>query len=134
MMEGVSYAGHPVISGTAPLLLFHAGEYETAKHSYLGLFFNCASVIPMKFLVNRQRPCGVQIRQDASFPSGHTTFLFTQAYIISHHYPRTTVPVFAFAGVVGLSRIYLQKHYPSDVIAGVALGLLTGFVVTTVVD
>ena len=134
VMQGFSYTGHPIVSGAAPLLFFHAGEYETAQHAYLGLFFNCASVMPLKYVINRQRPGGEHIRWDASFPSAHTTFIFTQAYIVSHHYPRTTVPVFAFAGVVGLSRIYLQKHYPTDVVAGVVLGLLTGFMVTSIVD
>jgi undecaprenyl-diphosphatase len=134
VMQGISYAGHPVLSGAAPLLFFRAGEYDTARHAYLGLFINCASVIPLKYAVNRQRPIGEHKRWESSFPSSHTTFIFTQAYIVSHHYPKTTIPVFAFAGAVGLSRIYLQKHYPTDIVAGVVLGLITGFVVTSIVD
>jgi len=131
IMQGVSYAGHPVVSGTTPLVLYYAGEHAAAQDSYLGLFLNCATVIPMKHLIHRRRPCSSHVQWDASLPSGHTTFMFTQAYLLSHHYPKITVPVFAFASVVGLSRIYTQKHYPSDVLISVALGLLTGFVVTS---
>lgn len=133
-MQGFSYAGNPVVSGATPVVLFRAGEYSAARDSYLGLFFNCATVIPMKYVINRRRPCGEHTRWDTSFPSAHTTFLFTQAFVLSHHYPKTTVPVFAFASVVGLSRIYTRKHYPSDVLVGAALGLLTGFIVTSIYD
>ncbi len=134
VMQGISYAGHPVVSGTAPILLFHIDEQKAAQHAYLGLFLNCASVIPLKYIVNRRRPCGEHDHWDASFPSGHTAFVFTQAYILSHHYPKATVPVFAFASAVGLSRVYIKKHYPSDVLAGAVLGILTGLFVTSVCD
>ena len=64
--------------------------------------------------------------QDHSFPSGHTTAIFAVVipYIIF-------VPTFAFflipMGIcVGVSRIYLGLHYPSDVFVGGILGSLTG--------
>lgn len=134
VMQGISCAGHPLISGTTPLVLFHASAYPAARDSYMGLFVNCATTLPLKYVVNRKRPSGDHVRWDASFPSVHTTCIFTQAYILSYHYPKASVPVFVFASAVGLSRIYVRKHYPSDIIAGVALGVLTGFLVTSFMD
>jgi len=133
-MEGVSYVGHPVIGGSMSAILFFAEEYPASRQSYLGLFCNCATVIPLKYMVNRHRPNGEHNRWDASFPSGHTTFIFTQAYILSHNYPKATIPLFTFATIVGFSRIYLKKHYPSDVLAGAALGIVTGLIATKLVD
>lgn len=134
VMKGISYAGHPLIGGGTSLVLYAAEEYPVARHSYIGLFFNCATVIPLRFVVNRQRPSGKHGRWGSSFPSGHTTFAFTQAYVLSHHYPRATIPLFTFATAIGFSRIYLKKHHPTDVLAGIALGLVTGFVATKLID
>jgi membrane-associated phospholipid phosphatase len=134
VMQNIGLAGHPVVSGVTPLALFHAGEHDIARASYLGFFVNCATVLPLKYVVNRRRPSGEHIRWDASFPSGHTAFLFTQAYVLSDHYPEASVPLFVFAGVVGISRIYINKHYPSDILAGAALGLFTGFLATSLTD
>lgn len=65
-----------------------------------------------------------------SFPSGHATgsaaFALTVFYVVRRLYPRWQ----ALAAILGLifclgvsaSRLYLQVHYPSDILAGIALG------------
>lgn len=58
-----------------------------------------------------------------SFPSGHTTTSFALAYALSRSYPRFATIFYAIAAMVGLSRIYLGSHYPSDVAGGALLGL-----------
>jgi undecaprenyl-diphosphatase len=133
-MQGVGYAGHPLVSVAVPIALLHADEFSSAEDSYLGLFINLATVMPLKYVIDRKRPSGDHMRWDASFPSGHTTCIFTQAYVLSYHYPKASVPLFVFATAIGISRIYTQKHYPSDVIGSIALGLFTGFLVTSVID
>jgi len=59
-----------------------------------------------------------------SFPSGHTSFVFATATTLSLQYKKwyVTVPAFAWAGSVGYSRMYLGKHYPSDVFGGIVVG------------
>ncbi len=56
----------------------------------------------------------------ASFPSGHATSAFAAAVTLGLVTPRTR-PV-AFALAVAVSRVALGEHYPSDVVAGAALG------------
>jgi undecaprenyl-diphosphatase len=60
----------------------------------------------------------------ASFPSGHTTTSFAAAMAFGALAPRWRRLFLAAALAVGLSRIVLNMHYLSDVIAGAALGSL----------
>jgi len=58
-----------------------------------------------------------------SFPSGHTTVSFALAYALSRSYPKLSLFFYTIAATIGLSRIYLGSHYPSDVAGGALLGL-----------
>jgi len=57
-----------------------------------------------------------------SFPSGHTSAAFLVATIIAYFTPFLTIPIFIFAFLVGMARIYLGVHYPSDIIGGIFFG------------
>lgn len=59
-----------------------------------------------------------------SFPSGHTLHAVSFALVIAHHVPALALPVFVFAALVAISRPVLGLHYPSDVLAGGAIGAL----------
>jgi membrane-associated phospholipid phosphatase len=62
---------------------------------------------------------------DSSFPSGHTAAAFSVATVFAERYrSHRWVPWVAYglAGVVGLSRLNVQAHFPSDVFFGAALG------------
>ena len=69
-----------------------------------------------------------------SFPSGHTTAAFAFATIVSaetaHWWPGSKWPIgtimYGGAALTGVSRIYNEFHWASDVVAGAAIGTLTG--------
>jgi undecaprenyl-diphosphatase len=60
----------------------------------------------------------------ASLPSGHTTTAFATAFAIGALYPRIRWPIWIVACVVGVSRIIVSAHYPSDVLAAAVVGVL----------
>jgi len=68
--------------------------------------------------------------KDPSFPSGHTLVAFATATSLALEYKKwyVTGPAFLWAGSVAYSRMYLGKHYPSDVLAGTVIGILSGVV------
>lgn len=86
----------------------------------------------MKYLVDRQRPYDrwpgrvypYSHESSPSFPSGHTASAFALATSLSLKYPKWYViaPSALWACSVGMSRMNEGVHYPSDVLAGAAIG------------
>jgi undecaprenyl-diphosphatase len=66
-----------------------------------------------------------------SFPSGHTCSSFAAAGIWLRTLPRRYMGVIALgaAALMGYSRLYVGVHYPSDVLAGMCVGLLGAWAV-----
>lgn len=60
-----------------------------------------------------------------SFPSGHTSAAFLYATILISFNPVLTLPLIVYAILVGLSRIILNLHYPTDVFFGMIIGYST---------
>jgi len=60
-----------------------------------------------------------------SFPSGHTTGAFSLAVIIALYFPIFGFITIPLACCVGVSRMYIGVHYPTDVIVGVILGSIS---------
>ncbi|HYK55423.1 MAG TPA: phosphatase PAP2 family protein, partial [Flavisolibacter sp.] len=68
-------------------------------------------------------------KANSSFPSGHTTVAFAAATVYALEYKeKPWVPLLCYtsASLIGLSRITENKHWLTDVLAGAALGYLTG--------
>jgi membrane-associated phospholipid phosphatase len=66
---------------------------------------------------------------NSSFPSGHTTVAFAAATVFAMEYKNHPyIPIISYtaATLIGLSRITENKHWITDVVAGAALGFLTG--------
>lgn len=106
------------------------------KTSYTLLITTLISKL-IKTSVNRIRPFikinNLKIKKigidEYSFPSGHTTAAFSIATTISFIFPSLMVLSFILASLVGISRIYLGVHYPTDVLGGVFLGTIVSTIV-----
>ena len=91
----------------------------------IGQAINLGSTYSLKAIVHRVRPDG----SDAdSFYSGHTSASFTASgTLCSVDFDAWCVSSLLLSSSVGIFRVVEDRHYPSDVLVGVALGFTTGF-------
>lgn len=118
------------------LLLFR----QTRKAGFSALCAMLIGLVVVNFtikpLVARARPWLVienfvnlvPERDPNSFPSGHTNAAFAFAIAVCLSAPKRWMKITAvcLAAVMGLSRLYVGVHFPSDVLAGAVVGSLCG--------
>lgn len=144
-LRGVHTSARPIFFGAVPASWVRAGvlwSEDAAAEAYtftLSQGLTYGIVISLKRTVGRPRPYvnrALDARTDrydaaeargayVSFPSGHASLSSAIVTSWSLAYPRWYViaPGAMWATGVGLSRLYLGVHYPSDVLAGTMLGV-----------
>ncbi len=122
----------PTSIGIAIGLLFYGYRIPAIVFS-VGFVGAVTTTYVMKSLLERTRPELFEIignmPHDSSYPSAHTTQAFAFAlmlslivYMIDTPYKASLASVFiGIAILVGISRMYLQVHFPSDVLAGIVV-------------
>lgn len=81
----------------------------------------------IKLTATRRRPDGTAL----SFPSGHTSSAFATATVLQSNYGwKAGAPAYAAAAWIAASRVQMNRHYLSDVIAGATIGIVAGRSVT----
>ncbi len=138
IMPYITYLGGTAISILLPLALIVFGEGRLQVLGWelgISLLFSHLLVQIIKRMASRPRPYkvfkdiklqGVTIEAH-SFPSGHTTASFATALLLSIYFPEYSLLCVSGAMLIGLSRIYLGVHYPSDVLMGAVLGTLFSY-------
>jgi membrane-associated phospholipid phosphatase len=129
--HGYFVAAVPVTTGVIGFIKNDDKVKRKALEMGEAIIFDVAIAQALKYTINRERPFTkysfITIKTgatDPSFPSGHTSASFAAATTLSLNYPKwyVVLPSFAWAGTVGYSRLHLGAHYPSDVLAGAAIG------------
>lgn len=64
---------------------------------------------------------------EPSFPSGHATALFAIAMAVYFYNKKLGYWLFAVAAVVSVARVIAGVHYPSDILAGAVVGIITAW-------
>ncbi|HTA33601.1 MAG TPA: phosphatase PAP2 family protein [Solirubrobacteraceae bacterium] len=77
---------------------------------------------------SRSRPTLIRMPRSTSFPSGHTAAAFAFATAASAEMPVLAPVLVPVAGAVAYSRVHTGVHYPSDVTAGLAIGICSGLI------
>ncbi len=78
----------------------------------------------------------VTLHSYSSFPSGHSASAFALAAVLTFYFPYKwlSIPLFAYACLVGYSRIYLGDHFLIDVLSGAVIGLVSAIMCWIVVE
>ena len=115
----------------AGILAFN-GASGLAPVIHMALAGLCGTLLYKWLKGKTLRPRPYEIHQDIwltgkpldkfSFPSGHTLHAVVFSLVAISYYPQIAIIVVPFTILIGLSRIVLGLHYPSDVIAGAAIG------------
>jgi len=82
---------------------------------------------PRPFEVNPHIVCGAKPLDQFSFPSGHTLHAVAFTAVAGWYFPGLLWLLVPFSSLVALSRVTLGLHYPSDVVAGAALGAVIAY-------
>ncbi len=114
------------------LIIFgSANNKKVGIEAIIALGLTQIIVHSLKVLLSRERPYkiieqlhtfGIDL-SDYSFPSGHTTASFSLATTLALNMPRFSILVYTLASIIAISRIYLGVHYPTDVTAGLIIGI-----------
>ena len=136
-MSIVSIVGQPAVMLLIPLctigygLIYHKPMLLLASMAVIGVFL---LNLVVKMIIKRARPNSEYVRkmliQTASFPSAHATAsvaclgLGVLLMVQQHEYGALVLASLSILSclLIGLSRVYLRAHYPSDIIGGWLLG------------
>lgn len=126
----------------AVLLLFLAGKIFKKEYwrrvaiacflaaSLAGITVNCISFAagrPRPYVKIEDRFYGIcKSYSFHSFPSGHSATSFGTATMLSVAFPPLAIPALLTASSIAWSRMALNRHYPSDILAGSFIGILCG--------
>jgi len=141
----VSRFGEPLILIGVSGSFYLAGEIagstgmrKTALLSVESLLISSTVLYTLKWAVGRARPYTEEGKYTFkpfnsssdyhSFPSGHTTAAFSVASVIAHLHDSMVVDIvsYSLATLVAFARPFQDKHWPSDVFFGAALGYYVG--------
>jgi len=120
---------------------YFEGDKQALKNGYeLLISIGISQLISeaLKISINRERPADKypdeifvsSVTHGGSFPSGHTSLAFATATTLALEYKKwyITLPAYLWAGTVAYSRMYLGKHYPSDVLGGIIIGIGSSYI------
>ena len=126
VMKGASSLGRPqnvfaILLGVA--VLGGPGGPVIVREVIAVLLPTNAIVEGMKFGIGRVRPDGDRKRSNSSMPSSHAANAFALAAWVGWRWRRALFPALAAASLVAASRVYLNRHFVSDVLVGAAIGV-----------
>lgn len=130
------YAGAAAVIATGLIMrdgpTIQAGTRVLAAH-----LFATALRGVVKRLVDRTRPDAAARNEEYelsegsryesdfnSFPSGHSAGAFAVARAVSREYPGGAIPALTLASAAGVAQVVRSKHFVTDVVAGIAIGLI----------
>ena len=127
----------------AVVLILIPKTRKVGLHMGIALIFGTLVCnVTLKPLVARIRPYDadpsivllVKAPHDYSFPSGHTAASFEGAVSIWMHDKKSGAAALVLASLIAFSRLYLMVHYPTDVLGGLVIGIMSAILASAVTE
>lgn len=144
-MGGFSFLGEPAVVlaiGLAGFISAVGRGQKTVQQAFIYAAAAFGFSVLLKQILHRRRPDNLDIRtlgvKSYSFPSGHAvgTVIFYGLfsyldfkYLLNPLNYTVALLLWITIVMIGISRVYLRYHYPSDVVAGWLLGLVSLIIV-----
>lgn len=129
------------------IVLLYFSIYPRREKIYIFLVGIFAAIVSrfgitvlIRYLYYRPRPfITYQVHQlipesNGSFPSGHASFLFALAATIYLYNKKWGIWVFIISLFICIARIMAGVHYPSDILAGIIVGVTVGSIVAKLAE
>ncbi|MGE5681811.1 MAG: phosphatase PAP2 family protein [Bacillota bacterium] len=135
------YIAYAILLGICFVKGGRTGKIAAVVSLLLVTFSDQLSSFFIKHWVSRIRPCNalsdvralIDCSGSFSFPSSHAVNNFAVFAYFSRLYPKIKWILFIVAFLVSFSRIYVGRHYPSDVLGGALIGVITGYLFAWIV-
>ncbi len=133
-----SYFQYFVVGFLLLFLLFNFKKYVKMVILALGAAVLSRYVFAeiIRYLLPRSRPFVYnQINlllgkvNESSFPSGHAVFFFAIAAVVYFYNKKAGLIFFLAAFLISLARVFVGVHWPSDILAGAVVGMISGWLV-----
>jgi len=138
-LRTATWAADGHVLGPAAAAIWLASRFGRRRHrttaNHLAMTMAAAIAVPkvVKRMIDRQRPdrcmvgpdrrgVGISGKPYDSFPSGHSVHVGALVGVLAWAYPRKRTYIYAVGGVLAATRIAVLAHWPTDVLAGWALG------------
>ena len=114
----------------ALLVLTSAVDDTFLEHMLMAFAVERVSYWILKNSLRRRRPAQalrgfkshITAADEFSFPSGHTSAAFLFVTVLVLHMGPVLLPLYLWSMAIGMSRVYLGVHFPTDTVVGAALG------------
>jgi undecaprenyl-diphosphatase len=132
MHEATAFGRPLVVAGGLAIVLAvdlaGGGGWSTVRLAVVALAGTNLVVEGLKRAIGRTRPDGEQRRSNSSFPSSHAANAYALAWVLGARWRRGIPVFFALALLIAFSRMYLNRHFLSDVVAGALIGAICAWV------